>query len=500
MKRALRLSLGLGFTASRATPTPTPSGPTDSTYYSMLASDGMNGAFLGSVDFGAYEYQPDGITSSVANQSHAIRMSGQRKRVRLKLQQSDYPTVSRSELESKITFPDGVERWYAFSCIFEAFGDPAAMASLGGAAVVFHQVHMGATGSPAVSLRRGGDGKITIRTTGTAGGDNVDRYTETTASSFGVVEDWVVRVVISTTAGQLQVWKNGVELCNLSGLNIGAGDSQSYWKFGIYASGGIGDTATYPNSSVAVQYANVVPPQAGSLASRVTSAPAWPQDLLVTTNCPTVVARQASDAGTTNLATWSPTLAAHSAGDYLLVVASIDDIDWSATATDTAGWSLLTRTHSGAAGGSHQAILYYGSGGTMTAAPSGAVTAPVLNLTTEQATAVALTIQAGSAPTIAGAGAQFSSQARLMNPPSLDLGSERAALWIACASTNGSTVALTRHPAGYSNGVAQESPGTNSCSTYTAEYRATAQSENPSGFEMANTRIGVAHTVAVSVA
>lgn len=52
----------------------------------------------------------------------------------------------------------------------------------------------------------------------------------------GVEEQIVMRCKFSPTAGELQVWRNGVELINLSGIKMGDGPT-TIPKFGIYRSG-----------------------------------------------------------------------------------------------------------------------------------------------------------------------------------------------------------------------------------------------------------------------
>ena len=84
------------------------------------------------------------------------------------------------------------------------------------------------------------------------------------ASNFtrGIWHRIVIRARFSPTNGELQWWKNGKELINITGIGMGFPDKVGpYWKFGIYRS-------AMPQT-VAVEYANMELSYTSSLISRV---------------------------------------------------------------------------------------------------------------------------------------------------------------------------------------------------------------------------------------
>lgn len=79
----------------------------------------------------------------------------------------------------------------------------------------------------------------------------------------GIWHRIVVRARFSPTNGELQWWKNGQEILNITGIGMGFPDNVGpYWKFGIYRS-------AMPQT-VAVEYANMELSYTTSLISRVT--------------------------------------------------------------------------------------------------------------------------------------------------------------------------------------------------------------------------------------
>lgn len=98
----------------------------------------------------------------------------------------------------------------------------------------------------------------------------VYHYAETW-NGTGQVFDMVARIKLHWTTGELQVWRNGVELCNETGLCFGYNDIQGVskpsWKFGMYRDA---DEAT-----AVAEFANIQPPTTTSQLSRVTAPPAW---------------------------------------------------------------------------------------------------------------------------------------------------------------------------------------------------------------------------------
>lgn len=501
------------------------SGGFDATYYSLLNSAGLISTALAAVEYDGTSYQADaGATWAPAGtMGHSITWSGKKKRVRFETRDtnndaslSDPVGKRRAELDGKTVVPVGVERWMAFSLIPETFTDPTNMATTLGLA--YFQLHFGTGGgSPSIGIRRLGDGRVWVTTRGTGEPNSINRYidgsvavanvapfdpyVDGSASIMGTVEDWVLRFTSHPTAGAVQIWRNGVSLMDMTGIAVGQADGSGYPKFGIYAAGG-------QFGMIASQFANVVHPQAASLAARVISAPAWPQDLRQEATAPTVSARGSSDSGTTNLNTWVPALATHAAGDYLMLTISVDSTDTPATISTAEGWLPLVTTLSGTA--VHQLICYYAGlpgtspvAGVMRAAP-GQVTAPTVTMSFEQAAAISHTIQATSAPTIeAPAGTAASST--FANPPAVTLaGGTRSALFIATMGIDSSTTPstqVTAGPCGYDNYLYKPAQGVTSAvagGVATAEFRMKGTGDNPGPFTSL-VKDWVAHTIAISV-
>ena len=489
----LNLSLGLGIGGIGSTgPLP----PADNTFYTTLASNNRLPPTSVALDWDGVGWQVNGGPTWVDNMDHSIKWSGKKQRIRFQLNNtendkssSDGAGVRRCEFDPNTTITNAAERWMAFSVVPEAYTDPAGMNALGTAVTaVLTQIHFGTLGgSPAFAIRRKHNGDLSVTTRGQGEPSSVERFSGALASyPMGYVEDWVVKFTLHATAGAVQVWRNGVELVNLTGFPLSEGDGTAYAKMGVYCSGGIA-------GQVAAQFANRVQPQAGSLASRVTSAPAWPQDLLDNANAPTVSARATSKLDVDGVS-FTPTLAAHAAGNYLAVVMTVDGIA-TVPSTVTAGWSRLINTNEGT--NVQQAVFYYGSGGVMTATPSGATAAPVITQASEMDTAVALTITAGSAPTIEAAGTSATSTNA--NPPLLTLaGGQRAALFIASVGLDGILTTPTATPPGYSTLTTITGGVTGGTITATAEWRGNVSSENPSPF-INTVEQWAAHTIAVSV-
>jgi len=120
--------------------------------------------------------------------------------------------------------------------------------------------------SPVLGLRLQGADTLAIHTCSTT--DNPHRENPKTVLRGTTQlerDEWhriVMRVRFSPTKGQLQFWKNGKELINLSGIGIGYPDSTGpYWKFGIYRN-------AIP-VSLAIEFANMEITKSSSLYSRV---------------------------------------------------------------------------------------------------------------------------------------------------------------------------------------------------------------------------------------
>jgi hypothetical protein len=120
--------------------------------------------------------------------------------------------------------------------------------------------------SPVLGLRLNDVDTMTIYTCATT--DNPHRESPktvlrgTTQLPRGEWHRIVMRVRFSPTKGQLQFWKNGKELLNLSGIGIGYPDETGpYWKFGIYRNAN--------PVSLTVEYANMEITKSSSLYSRV---------------------------------------------------------------------------------------------------------------------------------------------------------------------------------------------------------------------------------------
>jgi hypothetical protein len=465
-------------------------------YYSMLNTAGRIGDTSGfSLDWNNWTWQLNGGPTWANDMEHSIKWSGEKLRLRFELKNtdndkavSDTSGVRRCELDPQETVPNGVEHWAAFSVIFEPYSDPAGMAAISNAAPLFWQLHSGGLGgSPSIGLRRTNTGDLEITSRGTGQPTSIQRFLGALASyPMGTVEDWVIRFTPDSVNGALQVWRNGTSLINLTGIPLTGGDGTSYAKFGIYSALGIAGT-------LVTQVANYVRPQTTSLNSRVSSPPAWPTDQLNDTNAPTVKARQTS-VNDVNATSWTPTLPTHAAGDYLMVVVTIDGTGTAPT-TATSGWTRLISTDEGT--NVTQAVFYYGSAGTMTAAPNGAVPAPTITQGSQMDSAVAFAMNAISAPTIEAAGA--SATGTNGNPPSLTLaGGKKPALWIATVGIDGIINVPTASPPGYSTLTTVTGGVTGGTITASAEWRGNIATENPGAFQHA-TEQRVQHTIAVSV-
>lgn len=125
-----------------------------------------------------------------------------------------------------------------------------------------HDVHS----PPILALRMDGMDTVNVFTCSTP--DNPHRQSPKSilrgSSQFtrGVWHKIVMRTRFSTTRGQLQWWKNGEELIDLSGIEIGYPDKIGpYWKFGIYRS-------PMPQT-LTIEYANMEISYDSSLRSRI---------------------------------------------------------------------------------------------------------------------------------------------------------------------------------------------------------------------------------------
>ena len=215
----------------------------------------------------------------VTDMGHSVRVTPYRNRVRIELRNtsndktaSDSSSVRRAELSGSLygdptRLPNGQSLWGAFSSRHDAWADPAGMKALTGG--VYGQIHIGSKfgGSPALAFRRKSDGRYRITTRGEFSTASTVRYEGVVP--FGTVHDVVYNVVLHPTAGSLRVWINGVQVVNVANVSIGHSNAESYWNVGAYFSGGI-------TSPVVTEVANHVYPAPTSLATRVTSRPAWP--------------------------------------------------------------------------------------------------------------------------------------------------------------------------------------------------------------------------------
>lgn len=487
----LNLSIGIGL--GRALDS------RDNTYYSTLAEPiNRLSSGAGAFDFNGRSWAVDGSPVNADGLDHCLRLSGRRERIRFEHRQTD--PNDRTELDSQLTLPHSTTLWGAMTVIAESFVKPDSIAA--GSGVVFYQTHAGAGGgSPSFALRRKQNGNLHITRSTPAGDQNVSLYDQ--PLSFDEPHDFVWRQVINATNGSIEVWLDGVKIVDVSGVPVGATDNTGYAKFGAYAAGGIG---TDPDAKVAFQFANVECTRSGiDLASRISAAPTWPQDLRAETNAPTVVARQASNSGGVNLNSWVPTMVAHSAGDGLIAIVTIDSNDPASPATNT-GWTRLIQTVGATTAEDQQEVWYYGSGGVLTPAPNDAVAAPTINMSSEQSTAIVLAVRkpvgvAGDM-VISATGFVTATSSSSANPPQHDQGASRPTLWLATNGASGTAAAISSYPPGYVNGaesLAFAGSGSAGVTTHVAEYRNTARIENPSAFRMGNARVYAAHTIAVGV-
>lgn len=205
---------------------------------------------------------------------HSFRVNTARNKLRVEIRNTekdkadgDKSGCRRSEIKGSVNLlGNSIEYWGAFSFIHHPWADPVGMAKLYGG--VHGQLHMGDFGgSPAVAFRRHKDGDFLVTTRGQYNTSNTKRYKAPLA--WGKAHDIVYRVKFHPTAGELDVWLNGVKIVSLRNQSIGSSKAGYHWQMGVYYSGGI----TCP---VVAEYANQVYPRPGSLSSRITSRPAWP--------------------------------------------------------------------------------------------------------------------------------------------------------------------------------------------------------------------------------
>lgn len=256
-------------------------------YYSIVNTLGATGGFA-----------PDAITwnglkaytscgaSDFNDVPHALSLSSQSKKVRAEIKNTthdrravDLPDTRR---RSEVAFPDnripnGTSVWFALQVQPTAYEKPASMAATSGFGGEFFQFHDGSADSAYLTGRRAPNDTLVISTNGVGDtGQGQIRYSS--AWTKGVPHDIVGQVTFDPTAGSVMLAIDGVVVVNLTGIPMGITTPVSggyYLKCGAYHSAGIGAD---PLSSVVNEYANLVIPQAGSLASRIPAPPAWPAD------------------------------------------------------------------------------------------------------------------------------------------------------------------------------------------------------------------------------
>ena len=152
---------------------------------------------------------------------------------------------------------------------------PLAPAQTGGW-LLFGQLHQMAPttdtpgASPIFAFYMQPTGELALFTNGSTESPLVDipagvRRVTTSGFTQNVWHRSVVKFTLSSgSAGSIAWWLDGVQMCNLTGIQVGyASDLGPYWQFGIYT-GPIGVAM-----GVVAQYANVVPPAATDLTSMI---------------------------------------------------------------------------------------------------------------------------------------------------------------------------------------------------------------------------------------
>lgn len=185
---------------------------------------------------------------------------------------------------------------------------------------------------------------------------------------------------------------------------------------------------------------------------------------------PEVLSRATSVSSTTSTEAWTPTLPTVTPGKSLLVWVSADGDD--RNATKNPGWTKLgQRSHSTFVTG----VWYWKP----RALGGGLDTLNLYNDTTEQYSAIAWCIDAGDNPQIAWS---FSDGLGInSNPPALNLGVAREALWIATRAGDRNVVA-TAAPSGFGNFQSRAGGGNSGASSNSAERTETTASLDPGNF------------------
>lgn len=91
------------------------------------------------------------------------------------------------------------------------------------------------------------------------------RYTGA-AQAENTPENYVIRALPIPVSGQLQVWRGGVEVLNLTGIDFGMGNVQRYHKYGAYR--------VETNSTFVTEHANVR--FGDDLSAKIASPDPWP--------------------------------------------------------------------------------------------------------------------------------------------------------------------------------------------------------------------------------
>lgn len=141
---------------------------------------------------------------------------------------------NRAELGCDIGYINAAEEvWFSFAASMWGVADHPTLPSGFTARNLFQvfnkyanlQLHSLATGIELWTYHQETDADPIVKTTRYVGPPMVD----------GQTERFLLRCEFSPNAGQLQVWRNGVEICNLYGLAMGyTGTNWARPKFGIY--------------------------------------------------------------------------------------------------------------------------------------------------------------------------------------------------------------------------------------------------------------------------
>ena len=154
--------------------------------------------------------------------------------------------VSRGELlpDQDIVglFEEGEEYWFGHSTMI-----PAGPINTDRWQIIWNMHHAGRTGSVPVEMsQEGGQFQISGNESHPAGGQFWEKSLG--AVKLGAWDDWQVRIKFSVNDGEVEVWRNGVNVLPafkpVGGTLYPDAELFNYWKFGYYRAGDISEPGT----------------------------------------------------------------------------------------------------------------------------------------------------------------------------------------------------------------------------------------------------------------